>query len=77
MGHMSLLGWRIYWRFSRPVAQEVARLRVGGRWPFPAERGNGDADTQACIRVLMKRVSASVGFLRCISMMRMATSRIP
>ena len=27
MGRMSLLGWRIYWRFSGSVAQEVARLR--------------------------------------------------
>ena len=29
MGSMSLLGRRIYWRFSVPVAQAVARLRGG------------------------------------------------
>ena len=47
MGRMNLLGRRIYWKFSSAVAQPVARWRFGGRWPFPAERGNGDLDTQA------------------------------
>ncbi len=58
MGRMSLLGRRIYWRFSSAVAQEVARSRVeaGGLFPRsggvsrPILRNKGSSETCVCIR---------------------------
>lgn len=58
MGRMSRRDQRIYWRFSSPVAQEVARLRggAGGLFPrsggmvMPIHRHKGSSETCVCIR---------------------------